>query len=115
MKVPACSAAAIRNWPAGAVTSRPSRVKVTDAPASTLGAVPWCDVTTGSAMGTPPVLHVHEDLVAKHPDRRCDRRRDGGAQDADRRLLGRPRHARRQVVADVHEQVHIRLSAVAVL
>src|SRR5580704_15963615 len=115
MNVPACSAAAIRNWPAGAVTSRPSMVKVTDAPASTLGAMPWCDVTTGSAMRTAPFLDVHEEVVAKHPDPRRDRRRDGRPQDADRRLLRRPRHPRGQVVAHVHEEVDVRLAPVTVL
>src|SRR5580704_14779825 len=107
MNVPACSAAAMRNWPAGAVTSRPSMVKVTDAPASTLGTMPWCDVTTGSAMRTAPFLHVHEEVVAEHADARRDRRRDGRAQHADRRLLRWPRHARGQVVAHVHEQVDV--------
>src|ERR1700722_2820331 len=115
MNVPACSAAAMRNCPAGAVTSVPSRVKVTVASASTLGAMPWCEVTTGSAIRTTPVLDVHQDVVTEHPDGRRDRRRDRRAQDADRRLLRGPRHARRQVVAHVHQEVHVRLTPVAVL
>src|ERR1700681_1621885 len=105
MNVRPCSAAAIKNCPAGAVTSRPSKVKVTDAPGSALGAMPWCDVTTGSAMGAAPFFDVHEEVVAEHPDARGDRRRDGRPQNADRRLLRRPRHPGGQVVADVHEEV----------
>src|ERR1700734_1040114 len=66
-------------------------------------------------MGTPPVLDVHEEVVTEHPDGRGDRRGDGRAQDADRRLLRWPRHPRRQVVADVHEQVDIGVASVAVL
>src|ERR1700732_1782216 len=114
MNVPACSAAAIRNCPASAVTSRPSNVKVTDAPGSTLGAIPWCEVTTGSAMRAAPFFDVYEEFVPEHPDARRDRRRDGRPQHADRRLLRRPRHPRGQVVAHVHEQVDIGLAPVAV-
>src|SRR5579864_9597332 len=115
MKVPACSAAAMRNWPAGTVTSRPSSTNVTDASASARGTMPWCDVTTGSAIGAAPVLDVHQEFVPEHPDGRGDRRRDGRSQDADGRLLGRPRHPGGEVVTDVHEQVDVGLAPVAVL
>src|SRR6202163_2266784 len=115
MNVPACSAAAMRNCPAGALTSAPSRTKVTVASGGAAGAMPWCDVTTGSAMGTPPVLHVHEEVVPEHPDGRGDRGRDRRPQDADRRLLRWPRHPGGEVVAHVHEQVHVGFPPVAVL
>src|SRR5271169_1698974 len=115
MKVPARSAAAMRNSPARAVASRPSMVKVTGASGSPGGAMAWCDVTTGSAMGAPAFLDVHQELVAEHAQRGGDRGRDGRPQHADGRLLRRPRHTRGDVVAGIHEQVEIRLATRTVL
>src|SRR5579885_694771 len=105
MKTPASSAAAMRNCPARAVTSVPSRLMVTVASGSALGATTWWGVTTGSAMRAPPVLHVDEELVAEHADPRGDRRGDRGAEHADGGLRRRPAHAGGEVVAHVHEQV----------
>src|SRR5579862_7070301 len=115
MKTPAPSAAAMRNWPAATSTSWPSRVMCTVDPGSARGAVAWCDVTTGSAMGAASVLHVHQEFVAEHADARGDRRRDGRPQHADGGLLRWPAHARGQVVAHVHEQIQIALEPGAVL
>ena len=65
----------------------------------------------GSTTRTSPLLHVLEELVAKHPDTRRDRRRYGGTEDTDRRLLRRPADPGCQVVADVHEQIEVGLAA----
>src|SRR5579872_4414146 len=119
MKVPARSAAAMRNSPARAVASRPSKVNVTVAPGSAGCEMAWCDVTTGSGrrsgIGTAAVFHVYQELVAEHADARGDRGRDRGPQHADRRLLGRPRHPRCQVVAHVHQEVDVGRAPHAVL
>src|SRR5579875_1346927 len=50
---------------------------------------------------------VGEVLVPEHADAGRDGGRDGRAQDADRGLRRRPRHAGRDVVADVHQQVEV--------
>src|SRR5580704_10026649 len=100
MNVPARSAAAMSISPLTAVTSRPSRVNVTS---SAGGAA-------GSAMGTAPLLDVHEELVAEHLDGRGDRRRDRRPQDADGRLLGRPAEPGRDVVGGVEQEVEILLA-----
>src|SRR5579871_2751634 len=72
----------------------------------------WRDM---SVKGAPPFLDVHEELVAEHADARRDGRGDGRAEHADGRLLRRPRHAGRDVVAEIHEEIQIFLAAVAVL
>src|ERR1700733_9215572 len=93
-----------------AVTSRPSRVKVRPVSA----AAAWSPFAV-SVKGAPPFLDVHEELVAEHADARGDGRRDGRPEHADRRLLRRPGHARRDVVAQVHEEIEIFLATGAAL
>src|SRR5580692_10185854 len=100
-----------------ALTSRPSSVKVC-VPSSLASAASASEgflVLLVSVKGTPPFLHVHQELVAEHADARRNGRRDRRAEDADGGLLGRPGHARRDVVAQVHEEVQIFLAPVAVL
>src|SRR5580700_4456176 len=120
MKVPARSAAAIRNSPAPAVTVRPSMVISTVDPASTLGVTAWWEVMTGSAMvasavGAASVFDMDQELVAEHPDARGDGRRDGGTEHADGGLLRRPGHPGREVVADVHQELQVTVPALPVL
>ena len=68
-----------------------------------------------SVKGAPPFFDVHQELVTEHADTRGDRGRNGRAKHADGRLLRRPGHAGRDVVAQVHEKVQIFLAAVAIL
>src|SRR5580692_11042454 len=97
----------MRSSPFVAVTVRPSSVKV-----SFSSDVAKCGSRLSvSVKGAPPFFDVHEELVAEHADPRGDRRRDRWAEDADRRLLRRPGHAGRDVVAEVHEKVQIFLAA----
>src|SRR5271157_1884376 len=95
-----------------AVTSRPSRVKVSSS--SCWGAACWRGFAV-SVKGTPPFLHVDEELVAEHADARRDGGGDGRAEHADRGLLRWPGHAGGDVVAEVHEEVQIFLAPGAVL
>src|ERR1017187_2171805 len=67
-----------------------------------------------SVMRTPALVHVLDEVVAKHLDRRVHRRRYGGPQHADRRLLGRPGEARRDVVTEVVQQVDVLQATAAV-
>src|ERR1700728_4702598 len=99
MYVPARSAAAINSSPGLADTVRPSRLMAICPSAR------CCPVESGK--GAPPLLDVHEELVAEHADTRSDRRRDGRPQHADGRLLRWPGHARRDVVTQIHEKVEI--------
>src|SRR5580704_1705185 len=123
MKVPARSAAAMSISPLRAVTSRPSRVKVTvstgapSTPVATDGPVPAEELSreavVGSLIGAALVFDVHEELVAEHLDGRGDGRGDGGAEHADGGLLGRPGQAGSDVVARIEEEVEVLLAAVA--
>src|SRR5271155_3564138 len=117
MYVPARSAAAISSSPFLAVTLRPSRVKVLvpSSWASGASASVGLETFAVSVKGTPPFLHVHQELVAEHADARRDRRRDRRPEHADGGLLRGPGHARGDVVAQVHEEVQIFLAPVAVL
>src|SRR5271165_1343611 len=100
MNTPARSAAAISISVRPAVAGRPSRTKeTTSLPASAIGAASLFD--------------VEEELVAEHADGRGDRRRDRRAEDADRRLLGRPVQPGGDVVRDVEEQVEVLLPPAA--
>src|SRR6516162_3432333 len=94
-----------------AVVGRPSSVKERCSSGCTTG---WSSRDV-SVKGAPPFLDVHQELVAEHADARGDGGRNGGAEHADRRLLGRPCHPGGDVVAQVHEEVQILLAAVAVL
>src|ERR1019366_8085595 len=67
-----------------------------------------------SVMRTPALVHVLDEVVAKHLDRRVHRRRYGGPQHAERRLLGRPGEARRDVVTEVEQQVDVLQATAAV-
>src|SRR5271165_5776810 len=100
-----------------AVTSRPSRVKVSVASSgAAVASASFGDwVFAVSVKGTPPFLHVDEELVAEHADARGDRGGDGRAEHADGGLLRRPGHAGGDVVAEVHEEVQIFLAPGAVL
>src|ERR1700722_19729157 len=117
MYVPARSAAAISSSPFLALTSRPSRVKVCvpSSLASGASASVGVFVFAVSVKGTPPFLHVHQELVAEHADARRDGRRDRRPEHADSCLLRGPGHTGRDVVAQVHEEVQIFLAPVAVL
>src|ERR1700722_18217046 len=117
MYVPARSAAAMSSSPFLAVTSRPSSVKVcvpSSLPLDARASV-GLPVLAVSVKGTPPFLHVHQELVAEHADARRDGRRDRRSENADGGLLRRPGHAGRDVVAQVHEEVQIFLAPVAIL
>src|SRR5664280_3212709 len=105
MKVPARSAAAMSSSPLGAVTSRPSRVKVT----ISRGSASASSGVTGSLIGASPLLDVDQELVAEHLDGRADGRGDGPPEHADGGLLGRPREPRGAVVAGVEQQVEVLL------
>src|SRR5579884_1055668 len=115
MKTPARSAAAMTISPLWAVTSRPSRVKVTvsgcggvtvrvgpgcgeptvEAPAGGRaaaeeaadvpeeGGVDPDDPVEGSDIRAAAFLHVEEELVSEHGDRRVDRGGDRRAEHAD--------------------------------
>src|SRR5438309_709203 len=79
-------------------------------------AFPSTVILIGSgAKRAPAVFDVDEELVAEHLDAGDDRGGDRRAQHADRRLLGRPAQAGRDVVADVEQQVEVGLAALAQL
>src|SRR6516164_2210749 len=99
------------NSPLYAVRARPSIVKETTSSLCTSG---WSSREV-SVKGTAPFLDVHEELVAEHADTRRDGRRDGRAEHADRRLLRRPVHPGGDVVAQVHEEVEVRLATGTIL
>src|SRR3954453_8586323 len=103
MEQPARSAAAVIISPFWATTSLPSRMIVT------------VSVVASSAMWTPSILDVHEELVAEHADARHDRAWDRRAERADRCLPRRPRQAGRDVVTDVGEQVDVGLAPLSLL
>src|SRR5438477_940731 len=104
MYTPPRSAAAMTISPAWATTSLPSTVMVTVSVAT-------------STKRTPPFLDVHHELVAEQAQRRHHGRRDRRTERADRghvgRPLGRPGDVRRDVVADVHEEVEVLRATVA--
>src|SRR5665213_3206740 len=111
MKVPARSAEAMSISPLRARTVRPSR----EYSISSTGVVPSAPPVTAawSLIGAAPLLDVDQELVAEHGDGRADRRRDGRPEHADGRLLGRPGHPRRDVVARVEQEVEVLLAAFA--
>src|ERR1700722_10655870 len=94
--------------PGVADTVRPSR-------AGGISAGAAGGVRPDSGKGTPPFLHVDQELVPEHADGRGDGRGDGRAEHADGGLLRWPGHAGRDVVAEVHEQVEIFLASGAIL
>src|ERR1700734_171006 len=98
--------------PLVAVTSRPSSVNVIW---SAGGSPVLASVLAVSVKGTPPLFDMDQELVTEHADARRNGRGDGRAQHADGRLLGRPGHAGRDVVAQVHQKVQIFLAPVAIL
>src|SRR5438105_12207444 len=108
MYMPWRSAAAITSSPCRASMARPSTVTVT---VSFCCSVCWLI----SPEGTAALLDVDEELVPEHAHGRGDRRGDGGAEHADRGLLGRPGQTRGDVVAHVEEEVEVLLPAGAVL
>src|SRR5580698_11568859 len=67
-----------------------------------------------SVMRAPTIGHVLHEVVTEHLDRRVHRGRDGRTQHADRRLLGRPGEARRDVVTEVEEEVDVLHATAAV-
>src|SRR5437588_3757884 len=88
--------------------ARPSTVTVT---VSFCCSVCWLI----SPEGTAALLDVDEELVPEHAHGGGDRRGDGGAEHADRGLLGRPGQTRGDVVAHVEEKVEVLLPARPVL
>src|SRR5487761_206860 len=67
-----------------------------------------------SVIGTPTVVHVRDEVVSEHPDGRVHRRRYRGTQDANRRLLRRPGESRRDVVAEIEQEVAVLRASAAV-
>src|SRR5579859_26440 len=103
MYTPARSAAAMIISPAYASTSLPSRTIFTVSSG-------WLPAIRAGAF-----LDVHHELVAEHPHGRHDRARDRRAERADRRLPGRPRETRGDVVAHVQQEVEVGLATLSLL
>src|SRR5208283_3207681 len=103
MKTPARSAAEIMSSPGSAETARPSTVMEIPAGASTRSATVH---RVGRERAT-ALFDVHEQLVGEHLGHRDDRRGDGRAEHADRRLLRRPGEPGRDVVAGVEHEIDV--------
>src|ERR1035437_7383504 len=112
MNVPARSAALMIISPLRAVTSRPSRRKLTEA--STASSPAPCRGPC-SAIRAGPFLDVDQELVAEHLDGGIDGRGDGRAEDADGGLLGRPGQSGGDVVRHVQEEIEGLLAPLPVL
>src|ERR1700691_2931663 len=71
---------------------------------------PFTEIVTvdlTSVKGASSLVDVPDELVTEHRDRRVDRRGNRRSEDADRRLLGRPEESRRDVVAEVEQEVDV--------
>src|SRR5258706_7074596 len=103
--MPARSAAAITNSPGFAGTARPSMV---------IDRSPFWSATRRLRNPRGAVDDVVLELITEVADRRRDGRHRRGSERADRGLPGRPRDARADVVGQIHEEIEVVGTAVAV-
>src|SRR5258706_15477225 len=99
MNTPCCSAAAMTNWPFGAVISRPLTIRLTSSGTGRLRRLVREPVHRDGDLDRS--ADVGLELVAEPADGGRDRRHGRRAERADRRLAGRPVDAGADVVAHV--------------